>query len=62
MEWKSMYMCACVYILFVTAMPQRPTAGYIIVLFNAVGFAWQWQQDVNKALGTAGAAGISVSE
>lgn len=60
MEWKSMYMCA--YILFVTATLQRPTAGYIIALFNAVGFAWQWQQDLDKALGTAGAAGISVSE
>lgn len=37
-------------------MPQRPTAGHIIILFNAAGFVWPWQPDFLTELEAAGIA------
>lgn len=54
------YVCARAGASFlcVAAMLQRPTAGHIIILFNAAGFVWQRQ----TVLGAAGVVGMLSSE
>lgn len=55
-------MCPCVCILSVAAVPQRPTAGPITILFNAGGFVWQGQPDLCSVSGAASGAGMLLSE
>lgn len=47
-----------VCIFSIAAMPQRPTAGHIIILFNAAGFVWPWQPDFLTELEAAGIAAV----
>lgn len=56
MNAMCVYACTCVCIFSIAAMLQRPTAGHIIILFNAVGFVWPWQPDFLTELGAAGVA------